>query len=182
MAANNQAPYAEFGRKLSGLRSEAGLSRRALGEQCGVAPSTISNYENGTRIPYADTAVRMARVFGMTAEELLGMENADLAMAQEESLDVMRGIHGKKGADRMQAVFQEAAHLAGGDLTDDQLMEFSMEMQKMALLAQQRLNERYTARRWKDTVDKKAEQTAQAVQTIDKAIRSMTEKDGGPQT
>ena len=103
-------------------------------------------------------------------------------MAKEESLDIMRGIHGKKGADRLQNVYQEAANLAGGDLTDDQLMEFSMEMQKMALLAQQRLNERYTARRWKDTVDKKAEQTAQAVETIDKAIRSMTEKDGGPQT
>ena len=182
MAANNQAPYAEFGRKLSDLRSEAGLSRRALGEQCGVAPSTISNYENGTRIPYADTAVRMAQVFGLTVEELLDMEDPELAMAKEESLDIMREIHGKKGADRLQNVYQEAANLAGGDLTDDQLMEFSMEMQKMALLAQQRLNERYTARRWKDTMDKKAEQTAQAVQTIDKAIRSMTEKDGGPQT
>ena len=178
MAADNQAPYAEFGRKLSGLRSEAGLSRRALGEQCGVAPSTISNYENGTRIPYADTAVKMARVFGLTVEELLGMENAELAMAREESLDVMRGIHGKKGADRMQAVFQEAAHLAGGDLTDDQLMEFSMEMQKMALLAQQRLNERYTAKRWKDTAEKKAVRTAKAVQAIDQAIRSMTDTHG----
>lgn len=175
MAANNQAPYAEFGRKLSGLRSEAGLSRRALGEQCGVAPSTISNYENGTRIPYADTAVKMAQVFGQTVEELLGMENAELAMAREESLDVMRGIHGKKGADRMQAVFREAAHLAGGDLTDDQLMEFSMEMQKMALLAQQRLNERYTAKRWKKTVAKKAEQTEKAVRAIDASIRSITE-------
>ena len=58
-------------------------------------------------------------------------------------------------------------------------MEFSMEMQKMALLAQQRLNERYTARRWKDTVAKKAEQTEKVVQEIDASIRSMTENSEG---
>ena len=178
MGADNQTPYAEFGRRLSELRSQAGMSRRALGEQCGIAQSTITNYENGSRIPYADTAVRMAQVFGLTVEELLGMEAPELAMAKEESLDVMREIHGKKGADRLQQIYQEAAHLAGGDLTDDQLMEFSMEMQKMALLAQQRLNERYTAKRWKDTAEKKAVRTAKAVQAIDQAIRSMTDTHG----
>ena len=98
-------------------------------------------------------------------------------MARAEALDSMRSINGKKGADRLQAVYQEAANLAGGDLTDDQLMEFSMEMQKMALLAQQKLTERFTNRRYQKTVDEKAQKTESAVRAIDEAIVSMTKGD-----
>ena len=85
-------PYAAFGERLMALRKGADLTRQQLGELCGVAPSTIVNYERGTRIPYADTAVKMAQVFHMTVEGLLGMENPELAMANEEAMDKMRGL------------------------------------------------------------------------------------------
>jgi len=175
MAANKEVPYAEFGNKLMELRKKAGMTRAELGEICGVAPSTIVNYERGTRIPYADTAVKMADHFHITMHELLGVENPELAMAQEEAMDQMRSINGKKGADRLKRVYSEAASLAGGDLSDDQLLEFSMEMQKMALLAQQRLTERYTNKKFRETVDRKAEQTAAAVKAIDSAISEMVD-------
>lgn len=173
MAVNKEVPYAEFGERLMELRKKANMTRAELGEICGVAPSTIVNYERGTRIPYADTAVKMAQHFNLSVPELLGMEDPSIAMAQEEAMDQMRSINGKKGADRLQRVYSEAASLAGGDLSDDQLMEFSMEMQKMALLAQQRLTERYTNRRFQETVNRKAEQTDAAVKAIDSAIGEM---------
>ena len=167
------APYKEFAERLTKLRTDAGLSRAELGEKVGIAGRSIINYENGERIPYGDVCARMAEVFGITTDELLGVENSALAMVQEEATDQMRSISGSKGAARLRRVYNEAASLAGGDLSDDQLLEFSMEMQKMALLAQQRLTERYTNKKYQDTVNAKAEKTAEAVTAIDNAITAM---------
>ena len=173
MAANKEVPYAEFGERLMELRKKANMTRQELGEICGVAPSTIVNYERGTRFPYADTAVKMAQHFGLSVPELLGMENPDLAMAQAEALDQMRGVNGKKGADRLRAVLAEAGHLAGGDLTEDQLVEYSMELTKLAMEAQQRLREIYSNKRYQETVEAKAEETKESVRAINAAISEL---------
>ena len=173
MAANKEVPYAEFGERLMELRKKANMTRQELGEICGVAPSTIVNYERGTRIPYADTAVKMAQHFGLSVPELLGMENPDLAMAQAEALDQMRGVNGKKGADRLRAVLAEAGHLTGGDLTEDQLVEYSMELTKLAMDAQQRLREIYSNKRYQETVEAKAEETKESVRAINAAISEL---------
>ena len=177
MAENEKVPYAEFGERLVGLREEHGMTRKKLAELCGVAQSTVINYEKGTRIPYADTAVRMAQVFGMTVEELLGMDNLPLAMQQAEALDKMRSINGKKGEARLQRLYGEAARLAEGDLPDDKLLELSMELQKAALLAQQKLTERFTNRTNQGAVERKAEKTAEAVKAINAAVALLTSED-----
>ena len=174
MAANKEVPYAEFGERLMELRKKANMTRQELGEICGVAPSTIVNYERGTRIPYADTAVKMADHFHITIHELLGVENPELAMAQAEALDQMRSVNGKKGADRLTAVLAEAEHLAGGDLSEDQLIEYTMELNKLAMQAQQRLREIHTNRRYQATVDVKAAETREKVAALNDAIESLT--------
>lgn len=168
------APYADFAERLTKLRKEAGLTREELGKKCGVVGRTIINYENGSRIPFADTAVKMAAVFGITVEDLLGVENPELAMAQAQGLELMRQTKGRKSADRLQTLYQEAAHLAGGDLTDDQLLEFSMEMTKAAQLAQMELTRRFTNKRYQNTVEEKERQTAESVAAIDAAIEELT--------
>ena len=173
-AIREDAPYREFAERLQRLRQEAGLTRAQLGEKVGVAGRSIINYENGERIPFGDVCARMAGVFGITTDELLGVDHPDLEMARAKAVETMRSINGRKGADRLQAVYQEAASLAGGDLTDDQLMEFSMEMQKMALLAQQRLTERFSNKRFRKTVEEKAQKIQEAVRVIDETIVSMT--------
>lgn len=174
MAANKEVPYAEFGERLMELRKKANMTRADLGEICGVAPSTIVNYERGTRIPYADTALKMADFFHITVHELLGIENPELAMAQAEALDQMRGVNGKKGADRLKAVLAEAGHLAGGDLTEDQLVEYSMELAKLTMEAQQRLREIYSNKRYQGTVEAKADETKASVKAMDEAIGALT--------
>ena len=174
MAANKEVPYAEFGERLMELRKKANMTRAELGEICGVAPSTIVNYERGTRIPYADTALKMADYFHITVHELLGVENPELAMARAEALDQMRGVNGKKGADRLKAVLAEAGHLAGGDLTEDQLVEYSMELTKLTMEAQQRLREIYSNKRYQGTVEAKAEETKASVKAMDEAIGALT--------
>ena len=170
------APYADFGAKLFNLRKEEGLTRVELGNACGISPSAILNYERGTRIPYADVAVKLADFFHITIHELLGMENPEIAMAQAEALDRMRSISGKKGEDRLKAVYEEAANLAGGDLSDAQLLEFSMEMSKAAVIAQQQLTARFTNRRYQDTVEAKEKLTEATVRAIDEVISQLAAK------
>ena len=177
MATKKDAPYAAFAQKLTELRKNAKMTRADLAAECGVAASTIINYENGTRIPYADTAYKMAQTFNISVEELLGVQNPELAMVQAEGLDLMRSINGKKGEDRLQATLAEAENLAGGDLSDEQLMEFSMQLQRVSLMAQQRLNERFTNRKYQASVEAKAEATAKAVQALNDAIAQLTSGD-----
>ena len=170
------APYKDFAERLSRLRTEAGLTRAELGERVGVAGRSIINYENGERIPYGDVCAKMAEVFGITTDELLGTENSALIMSREEALDRMREINGKTGAERLKQVYADAANLAGGDLSDEQLLEFSLEMSKMAMLAQQRLRERHSSKKFQSTIDEKAEKTTIAVKAIDDAIIAMNSK------
>ena len=174
MAASKEVPYAEFGNKLMELRKKAGMTRAELGEICGVAPSTIVNYERGTRIHYADTAVKMADHFNITMHELLGVENPEFAMAQAEAMDQMRSLNGKKGSDRLMAVLAEAKHLAGGELTESQLQEYSMELTKLTYEANQRLREIYSNKRYQGTVEAKAEETKASVKAMDEAIGALT--------
>jgi len=169
----NDAPYRDFAKRLTKLRTDAGLTRAELGERIGIAGRSIVNYENGERIPYGDVCAKMAEVFGITTDELLGIENPELAMAREEAITRMYDINGRTGADRLRQVYADAASLAGGDLSDEQLLEFSLEMSKMAMLAQQRLRERHSSRKYQDTVNEKAIQTDMAVKAIDDAIISM---------
>lgn len=174
MAANKEVPYAEFGERLMELRKKANMTRQELGDIGGVAPSTIVNYERGTRIPYADTAVKIAQHFGLSVPELLGMQDPSLAMAQAEAMDQMLSVNGRKGADRLKAVLAEAGHLAGGDLTEDQLVEYSMELTKLTMEAQQRLREIYSNKRYQKTVEAKAEETRDSVKAINEAISDLT--------
>ena len=82
----DDAPYKDFAKRLTVLRTEAGLTRAELGERIGVAGRSIVNYENGERIPYGDVCAKMAEVFGITTDELLGLENSELVMAREEAV------------------------------------------------------------------------------------------------
>lgn len=173
MTDNREAPYAAFGERLMRLRKNADMTRAELGEICGVAPSTIVNYERGTRVPFADTAVKMADFFHITVHELLGVDNPEVVMARAEALDQMQSINGRKGADRLNAVLAEAGHLAGGDLSEEQLIEYTMELNKMAMQAQQRLREIHTNKRYQATVDAKAAETEKNVAALDAAIRSL---------
>ena len=174
MDTNKQAPYIEFGNRLFKLRSEAAMTRKQLGDICGVAPSTIVNYERGIRIPFADTAVKMAQAFNLTVEELLDMENPNVELAKAEALDSMRKINGSLGAKRLERALNTVGNvLAGGDLDEELTQEYIFEMQKLAFQATQKLREKHTNKKYKDTVEAKAEETREQIEVLNDAIRAL---------
>ncbi len=55
-----------FGRQLTKLREEAGLTQYALAKQSGVTAQAISMLEKGSRDPSWSTVVKLARALNVT--------------------------------------------------------------------------------------------------------------------
>ncbi|ALA50964.1 transcriptional regulator [Shouchella clausii] len=58
--------------RLKTLRKERQLTQEQLGELINVTKVSISGYENGNRTPDTDTLRRLADVFGVSTDYLLG--------------------------------------------------------------------------------------------------------------
>ena len=57
--------------KLLTLRTKAGWSQEFVARQMEVSRQTVMNWEDGKSVPTADKAVKLARMFGVTVEELM---------------------------------------------------------------------------------------------------------------
>jgi len=65
-----------FGEKLRTLRKNAGLTQKQLAERIWVTKAAVSNYELYGHMPSLETLVRIARVFHVTTDYLLGCETS----------------------------------------------------------------------------------------------------------
>ena len=63
-----------FPQRLRMLRERRGISRRVLSELCGLSKNMISRYERGERSPSLSDAVKLARFFGVSLDQLAGAD------------------------------------------------------------------------------------------------------------
>ena len=56
------------------LRKKAGISMKSLGQELGMAESTVSLYEAGKRCPDIQTLIRFADYFNVSLDYLCGRE------------------------------------------------------------------------------------------------------------
>ena len=61
-----------FGKRLKKLREELGLTQEELGKKLNLVKSNVSMYENGTRIPNAETLEQLSQLFDASIDYLLG--------------------------------------------------------------------------------------------------------------
>lgn len=64
----------DFGARLKELRSQAGLTQKQLAEQIGVTKSVVSFYELRERTPSPEILVKLAALFHVSSDYLLGIE------------------------------------------------------------------------------------------------------------
>lgn len=64
-----------FGENLKMLRKKAGLTQMELAERLKVSKSTVSYYEQFLRYPSPEILMKLADVFHVTTDYLLGMES-----------------------------------------------------------------------------------------------------------
>ena len=63
-----------FGNRLKTLRIQKKLTQQQLGDLLGLTKSVISAYENGLRYPAYDVLIKIARIFKVSTDYLLGVE------------------------------------------------------------------------------------------------------------
>ena len=61
-----------LGTRIAALRRRAGLSQSELARRLRISPSAVGMYEQGRREPAADTLVRLAEIFSVSTDYLLG--------------------------------------------------------------------------------------------------------------
>ena len=64
-----------MGEKLKSLRIEKKLTQKQVADRIGLAISAVSSYESGTRYPSYDVLVKLARIFHVSTDYLLGITN-----------------------------------------------------------------------------------------------------------
>lgn len=65
----------DFGQKLKNLRKNAGLTQADLARMLNVTKSVVSYYELQERSPSPDVLVKLASIFRVTSDYLLGIDH-----------------------------------------------------------------------------------------------------------
>lgn len=63
-----------FNERLRELRKQAGLTQAQVAKKLDVDQSAVSLWENGVNAPCRKYHKKLARLFGVTVEELLGVK------------------------------------------------------------------------------------------------------------
>lgn len=82
----------DFGYTLKTLRIQGNMTQSQLAERLGLTKSVISAYETGVRMPSYDVLIHIARIFKVSTDYLLGMENKqdiDLSGLTPDEIDAL---------------------------------------------------------------------------------------------
>lgn len=72
-----------FGDILKQLRTSKKMSQKELAERINIAKSVISFYESGDRMPSYEVLIKIARIFNVTTDYLLGIERGRMIDVSE---------------------------------------------------------------------------------------------------
>lgn len=64
-----------FGNKLKLLRLQDNMTQEQLAQKLNLTKSVISAYETGLRLPSYDVLIRIAKIFNVSTDYLLGLEH-----------------------------------------------------------------------------------------------------------
>lgn len=67
----------KLGKRMKYLRKRRGLSAEVFAEYLGVSTATLRRYEAGQTEPDAEIAARLAKLLGVSADDLLGTPESE---------------------------------------------------------------------------------------------------------
>ncbi len=85
----------DFGTRLKNLRKQAGLTQQQLATQLGITKSVVSFYELQERSPSPEVLTKLAAIFHVSADYLLGLdtrETIDVSDLDEKDIQAVRAI------------------------------------------------------------------------------------------
>lgn len=76
-----------FGKRVRELRSERGWKQKELAQKLGTAAVVVGRYERGDMMPSIEVAHKMAEVFGVTVDYLVGEQGKPGLLQQSDMID-----------------------------------------------------------------------------------------------
>lgn len=84
-----------FGKTLKALRIKEDFTQAQLAHKLGLTKSVISAYETGLRLPSYDILIHIAKIFNVSTDYLLGIENKndiDLSGLSNEEITALKNL------------------------------------------------------------------------------------------
>ena len=84
-----------FGNKLKLLRLQDNMTQEQLAQKLNLTKSGISAYETGLRLPSYDVLIRIAKIFNVSTDYLLGLEHkqeVDLSGLSQEEINALLNL------------------------------------------------------------------------------------------
>lgn len=78
-----------LGQRIYELRTSLGWSQVELSKRLGVAKQTVSNWENENIQPSIEMLIRLSKIFGVTTDYMLGLENTPRLSVENLPTDVI---------------------------------------------------------------------------------------------
>ncbi len=87
----------DFGNILKQLRTQSCLTQKQLAEKIGVTKSVISYYELQERTPSPDVIIKLAEIFHVTTDYLLGIntkseKTLDITGLKDDDIELLNNI------------------------------------------------------------------------------------------
>ena len=85
----------DFGNTLKTLRLRKDMTQAQLANKLGLTKSVISAYETGLRLPSYDILIHIARIYNVSTDYLLGIEQKqeiDLSGLSQEEIDALMNL------------------------------------------------------------------------------------------
>ena len=74
----------DYKQRLKELREDVDLTQRALGEELNIKHSAVSKYESGLTQPSIETIIKIAGIFKVSVDYLLGVSSVKNPYSKEE--------------------------------------------------------------------------------------------------
>lgn len=84
--------YIDLGEKIKYLRTVHNLTQEQLADRLGLSKSIISAYENSLRYPSYDILIKLASIFHVSTDYLLGIEQVPMVSVEGLSDDKVKLI------------------------------------------------------------------------------------------
>lgn len=81
-----------FPERLKVLRTERNLTQEELGKMVNVSSKTVGAWERGTRQPSIEAITKLAEIFNVTTDYLLGQNQTPKWADQRDTLDLKKFI------------------------------------------------------------------------------------------
>lgn len=102
-----------IGRNIYELRKKRGWSQSDLARKLDKKTSTISSYETDSKTPSVDTIIAMSELFGVSIDELIYGENAEVLSTKHLAAEQKRAV-----ADLLQGLTVQRRQRQGRACTD----------------------------------------------------------------